>query len=94
VPRQIHPTEAMRLDPLARELLAAAYANQAATGEPLDWRAWARQAGYSEDDARRAFTELNDRYLIESCRGCLRLRPAGVRLVETEGQIDAESRRR
>jgi hypothetical protein len=75
----------MRLDPLAKSLLAEAYVRQVTTGDRLEWREWARSVGCSEDDARRACVEMNDRYLIESCCGSLRLRPAGIRLVETEG---------
>ena len=75
----------MQLDPLARELLHAAYTRQFTTGEPTDWRQWAVAAGHDEADARRAFTDLNDRYLIASTCGCLRLRPAGIRWVEEEG---------
>jgi hypothetical protein len=80
----------MRLDPLARNLLAEAYVRQVTTGERLSWRDWARSVGYSDEDARRACMELNDRYLIECNNGCLRLRPAGVHLVETEG-VGAET---
>jgi hypothetical protein len=74
----------MQLDPLAQELLHAAYARQFTTGEPTDWRKWAAAAGHDEADARRAFMELNDRYLIASTCGCLRLRPAGIQWVEEE----------
>jgi hypothetical protein len=75
----------MKLDPLAKDILAAGYVRQVTTGDRLDWREWARSTGHSEDDARRACVELNDRYLIECCCGCLKLRPTGIRLVEEEG---------
>ena len=74
----------MRLDPIARELLHAACAQQFTTGEPTDWRKWAAVTGRDEDAVRRAFMDLNDRYLIVSTCGCLRLRPAGIRWVEEE----------
>jgi hypothetical protein len=86
----------MVISMLARQMLAAAYAEQltdAGGGHAdLNVKAWAEGAGHGVEEADQALAELRERGLLRSTSLSfapdVRLETAGVEAVEREGMVD------
>jgi hypothetical protein len=79
----------MTLEPLAKEMLIAAYTRQFGKGQQLDWQAWAEEAGRDRQAVARTLDQLQDRYLLMAGGGRLTVLTSGAELVERGSLADA-----